>query len=135
MLRAVFVCDGGVSTPLILIRVNNQPLLLQEMLFLSQCAVRPASAIASSQIPEWSQLSDMIITEQSFIVSIRSNPIYLFCCRVTAFVRKILSRAGLWSDLFSLVSRPALKPRSCLRSLRRLLRLLVGMMIHGLTLT
>ncbi len=64
----MFVCDGGVSTPLILIRVNNQPLLLQEMLFLSQCAVRPASAIASSQIPEWSQLSDIIITEQSFIV-------------------------------------------------------------------
>ncbi len=63
----MFVCDGGVSTPLILIRVNNQPLLLQEMLFLSQCAVRPASAIASSQIPECSQLSDIIITEQSFI--------------------------------------------------------------------
>ncbi len=74
----MFVCDSGVSTPLILIRVNNQPLLSQEMLFLSQCAVRPASAIASSQIPEWIQLPDIIITEQSFIVlfcvdAIKSN--------------------------------------------------------------
>ncbi len=47
--------------------VNNQPVLLPETLFLSRCAVRPASAIASSQTPECRQNSHMIITEQSLV--------------------------------------------------------------------
>lgn len=100
------------------------PLLLPESLLWSwRCIVRSASCTAASGIAGCSQVSVIIITQQSqteLLAAISSSISSILCAMDLALERNMLGSGGLWGCLLSLASRPAWHPRFCFLSLRRL---------------
>lgn len=106
------------------------PLFLPESAVLSALYTeRPASSIAASGTALSSQVSVITITQLlrrcEIILSLISSILFT---SDRAFVRKRLGSAGLCGLACSLARTPALFPRFCFRSLRRLRRLTGGMM-------
>lgn len=110
------------------------PLFLPESLFWScRWMAHLASCTAASGIAWWSQVSDIIITQQSrtkLSVAIRSSSSLILCAIDLTLARKRLGSRSLCGCFLSLVSCPARHPRFCFLSWRRLCHLLVPTTIH-----
>ena len=113
---------------------NPPPLFLPESLVLSKrCVVKHASSIAGSGMDECSHVSVMSRTQQSLVKLSQvtwSLSSFILLARDLTFAREWLGSGGLCGRFRNLASPPALHPRFCLRSLRRLC-FLIDIVIHG----